>query len=273
MAKKECSKCKEFKGLDCFGKDKSRKDKKQGVCKECRRKYHQEHKEEAKKYRQEHKEEAKEYMKQYYQEHSKKLDQQKREYYQGHKEEAKQYNKVYHEEHKEEIGERVKKYNQEHKEEIAEKTKKYHQEHKEETNQRQRNRLITDPIYRLNCIMSKVIGKVKKPSIKNGRPWKDLVPYTLIELKKHLIRTLPEGYTWKDFQEGKLHIDHILPKVSFKYEKPEDLSFQICWNLDNLRLLPAKENLRKHTKLIKPFQKHFDIEVKVEKRKEKVCRI
>jgi len=32
------------------------------------------------------------------------------------------------------------------------------------------------------------------------------------------------------------------------------LDFRRCWSLDNLQLLPAKENIVKYTKIIKPFQ-------------------
>ncbi len=70
--------------------------------------------------------------------------------------------------------------------------------------------------------------------------------------------------------KGKLHIDHILPKAIFEYRKAEDLAFQVCWGLDNLRLLPAEENLRKKAKLITPFQKNFPIEIKIKKCKEVV---
>ncbi len=152
-----------------------------------------------------------------------------------------------------------KKYNEEHKEEIK-RFRDY-----EKRNQHRRIRRKTDSYFRLNWLMSKGVRRIKDSSIKQGQSWKTLVPYTLTELKKHLKRTLPDGYTWKDFMEGKLHIDHILPRAIFQYEKAEDIAFQICWGLDNLRLLPIKENLNKGKKLIKPFQKNFDIEVKVKR--------
>ena len=159
------------------------------------------------------------------------------------------------------------KYRKEHKEEIAEYQKKYQQEHKEEISQYLKIKYLTDPWFRLNDLMSSAISQVKNSSIKQGRSWKELLPYTLTQLKKHLKRTLPEGYTWEDFMQGKLDIDHILPKIIFQYEKPEDLAFQICWGLDNLRLLPHKENRKKWSKLTTPFQKHFDIEVKIKERR------
>ena len=268
MLKKQCRKCKEWKILECFGKDKSRKSGKCFRCKECQNKYYQEHKEgllkNAKKYYQKHKEKLIKKAKKYYQEHKKERSERDKKYNQEHNEERKKYNKEYRQEHKKERKKYNKEYQQEHNEELLEKAKKYYQEHKKETNQYQRNRRIIDPMYRLNSLMSSAIRKVKKnSSIKNGRSWKELVPYTLVQFKRHLKKTLPEGYSWNDFMQGKLHIDHILPKAIFQYEKPEDIAFQVCWSLENLRLLPAKKNIKKSSKLIKPFQKHFDIEVKI----------
>lgn len=59
MEKKRCSRCKEWKNLDCFGKNKSKKDGLQYQCKECKKK-------DDKEYYEEHKDEKKEYDKKYY---------------------------------------------------------------------------------------------------------------------------------------------------------------------------------------------------------------
>lgn len=89
---------------------------------------------------------------------------------------------------------------------------------------------------------------------KAGRKWEKLVGYTVNDLIKRLKKTIPEGYAWQDFLDGKLHIDHIIPISAFNYSKPEHADFRRCWALSNLQLLPAKENLRKSNKLTKPFQ-------------------
>lgn len=89
---------------------------------------------------------------------------------------------------------------------------------------------------------------------KAGRHWEDLVGYKLNDLIKRLKNTMPKDYCWQDFMEGRLHIDHIIPKSAFNYTNTEHIDFKRCWSLDNLRLLPAKENLIKHNKLYKPFQ-------------------
>ena len=229
MPLKQCSKCREFKSLEYFSKDKTKKNGRSYQCKRCRKEY-------GKRYREEHKEKMLKKAKKYYKEH---------------KEERKEYR----EEHKEER----KKYQEKHKEE----KKLYDQKYKEKRNKRSRIRRKTDFTFRLNDLIGRAIRQIKNPSIKKGQCWIKLLPYTLIELKKHLKNTLPGGYSWNDFMQGKLHIDHILPIAIFKYEKAEDLAFQICWGLDNLRLLPAKENMRKKARLITPFQKTFAMEVKL----------
>jgi len=44
-------------------------------------------------------------------------------------------------------------------------------------------------------------------------------------------------------------VDHIIPRKTFNYNKPEDIGFQICWALDNLQPLTKKENLKKGSKI------------------------
>lgn len=245
-------------------------------CKECKRKYRKKNKE---------------YIKEYQKKNKKKIAERKRKWYQKNKKRINQYHKKYREENREKIAqhvqekkeetlekarkryqknkkkmiERAKKYYQKNKERIIKRVREHYQRDKEKINQHLRTKYKTNPYFRLSRLMSKAIRQAKNPSIKQDRSWKELIPYNLIELRKHLKSTLPKDYTWKDFVEGKLQIDHILPKAIFQYEKAEDLAFQICWGLDNLRLLPAKENLKKRAKLIKPFQKHFSIEVKIKK--------
>lgn len=87
--------------------------------------------------------------------------------------------------------------------------------------------------------------ELRKGSGKGGRSWKQLVPYTVDELRIRLHETMPAGYTWDDFLSGELEIDHIRPRASFSYESPEDEEFQKCWATNNLQLLPKLDNIRK----------------------------
>ena len=136
-------------------------------------------------------------------------------------------------------------------------SKKYYIDNREKLIERakkwNRNRRKTDLKFNIYYKMGKAIGKALKGN-KAGRRWETLVGYTLNDLKKRLNKTMPIGYTWQDFLSGKLHLDHIIPVSAFNFSKPEHTDFKRCWALKNLRLLPAKENLIKHTKLDSPFQ-------------------
>lgn len=116
-----------------------------------------------------------------------------------------------------------------------------------------RQRSKTDLKYNLNRRMTSAIGRALKGN-KSGRKWENLIGYTLNELIKRLQQTMPKGYDWQDYLQGKLHIDHIIPKSIFNYTKPEHPDFKRCWELNNLQLLPAKENVTKDNKIGKPFQ-------------------
>jgi len=154
--------------------------------------------------------------------------------------------KAYHKEYE-------KQWRENHPDHCKEYRKKYYQEHKEECNSYERNKRKTDTRDNLNNRMSNAIYKSLKGN-KNGRRWESLVGYTCNNLIKHLEKTMPEGYTEDDIFNGKLHIDHIIPKCVFNYNNPEHPDFKRCWALKNLRLLPAKENMEKSNKIYKPLQ-------------------
>ena len=112
--------------------------------------------------------------------------------------------------------------------------------------------------YNLNHKISGEIYKSLKRN-KNGWHWEILVGYTLDSLIKHLKKTMPEGYSWQDYMEGKLHIDHKIPISAFNFTKSEHIDFKRCWALSNLRLLPARENIIKSNHLPRPFQPALQI--------------
>jgi 5-methylcytosine-specific restriction endonuclease McrA len=89
---------------------------------------------------------------------------------------------------------------------------------------------------------------------KNYKKWETLVGYTKVDLIKRLKSTLPRGYVWQDFLDGRLHIDHTIPISAFNYNSPDQIDFKQCWALTNLRLLTEKENRIKGNELGKPFQ-------------------
>ncbi len=72
--------------------------------------------------------------------------------------------------------------------------------------------------------------------------WENLLGYSVEELKAHLESQFTEGMTWDKFFGGGVHIDHVIPRMNFKYISPNDLQFKQCWALSNLRPIWPKEN-------------------------------
>ena len=107
----------------------------------------------------------------------------------------------------------------------------------------QANRYKTDDKYRLDNITSRSIRRALKNSSRNKENhWKSILGYTIKELKERLISTIPKGYDWQDYINGKLELDHKIPVRYFEYNRKSDIDFKKSWGLDNLRLLPKKLN-------------------------------
>ena len=182
-------------------------------------------------------------------------------YYRENKDQYKESNRRWREKNKE----RYLKTNREKNKELYKKNKRYfrkrnkeyYKDHKEELKkyfvEYGKNKSKTDLKYNLNERMRRRIRASLKENT-NGKRWESLVDYTLADLLRRLKNTMPVGYTWQDFLQGELHIDHIIPISAFNFTKPEHTDFKRCWALENLRLLPVKENLNKHNKLDRPFQ-------------------
>jgi hypothetical protein len=81
---------------------------------------------------------------------------------------------------------------------------------------------------------------------KQFKQWVDLVGYTTQDLKNHIQNLFTEGMTWDLFLQGKIHIDHRIPKSWFNYTSYEDEEFKKCWALENLQPKWAEDNLRKN---------------------------
>jgi hypothetical protein len=199
---------------------------------EERKQYHIDNREKIKKYQRKYYQKNKEKIKQWYLDNREYLLVNKRSYY------------------KENIG-KIKEYNEKNRIRANAKEK-----------ERSKKRRKIDIKYKTSMNISRQIRKSLRNN-KKGRHWEDLVGYSLSDLIIHLKKTLPEGYNWEDYLEGKLHIDHIIPVAVWNYDNPEHIDFKRCWALKNLQLLPAKENLRKQDKLLKPFQLALKIKFEV----------
>ena len=204
----------------------------------------------------------KEYIKQYAKNHPEKEKEKSKRYREKNKNKIKEYSKQYREKNKEKINERKRqlvKTNNEYQ-------RLYRKENSEKVNNNRRRyekeRKKIDLKYNLNYKIVRGI-RISLKGNKAGRHWETLVEYTLEKLIKRLKKTMPKGYNWDDFLEGKLHIDHIIPKSVYNFTEPTHQDFLNCWALSNIRLLPAKENLMKSNKLTKPFQPALKLDFEV----------
>ena len=266
---KKCSKCGEVKPLNEFYENRRTKGGRESSCKKCKAEYQYENKERIanyqkenkeykKKYRQDNQERIKNYNKEYKQKHKKEIAIQFKKYREENKERESEQHKKYKRQHKDEISKLSKQWYIKNREKLLEQNKKYNKLHRNEINSRVEERKKTDLKYSLNCRTSCSIRYSLKGN-KRGYHWENLVGYNCNDLIKRLKKTMPEGYTWQDYLEGKLEVDHIIPKSIFNFIKPEHIDFKRCWALSNLRLLPKKENRIKYNKLIKPFQLNLAI--------------
>ena len=96
--------------------------------------------------------------------------------------------------------------------------------------------------HRMSNQIYKVIGQKKR-----NIHWGELVGYTATQLKQHLESQFTEGMCWDNY--GKWHIDHKIPQAFFKFSSTDDVEFRMCWRLENLQPLWAKDNIKKSNKL------------------------
>ena len=214
--------------------------------KKCRRQYYLNNCEKLKKlqieYYKNNSEKIKEYQEQWWIKNKEKLRKRRKELYIKNREKILEQQKQWQKNNPEKVRKYIKKYAKNNPEKVREKNLQWF-----------KRKLKTDLKYNLRDKISRVIRKSLKGN-KNGWHWESLVGYTLNKLKKHLQKTMPEGYTWQNYLNSDLQIDHIIPVSAFNFTKPEHIDFKRCWALKNLRLLPAKENLLKNNKLDRPFQ-------------------
>lgn len=207
-------------------------------CKECTTKqqkiYYQKNRKQIlkqdKDYRERNKEKIKKNKAKYYLDNKEKIDKRNKKHRQNHKEETKETHRIYYQKNKEKLRKQRKEYNQK-------------SEVKERKNKCKRLRRKTDPQYKLDGNISRVIVKSIKQN-KNNRHWENLVGYTLNNLKNHLEKQFNEKMNWGNYGSY-WHLDHIIPKSWYIYTKPEDIGFKMCWGLENLQPLKAKDNWSK----------------------------
>lgn len=71
----------------------------------------------------------------------------------------------------------------------------------------------------------------------------ELLGCSIQELRDYMLSLFTDGMTWRDLEEGRIHIDHKQPCCSFDLSDPEQL--KTCFHYTNLQPLWRIDNLRK----------------------------
>jgi hypothetical protein len=131
--------------------------------------------------------------------------------------------------------ERIKKYNSE-----------YQKKNKDKINTRSVERRKSDPLYRLSLLIrSRMYNFLKYKNVTKKNKTSEIVGCSLETLKLHIENQFTDGMSW-ELMGKHIHIDHIIPLSSAKTEQE---ILKLC-HYTNLQPLWAKDNLKKHNKII-----------------------
>ena len=116
---------------------------------------------------------------------------------------------------------------------------------KKRRNARQRERIKTDPQFRLARNLRRRFNHALKGKVKSAKTMK-LLGCSFLHLMDHLEKQFLPGMTWEN--QGKWHIDHMMPCASFDLEDPEQQ--RQCCHYTNLQPMWGSENISKSDKVI-----------------------
>ena len=262
---KVCTKCKVNKLEIEFSKNKSRKDGHNAWCKSCyneynknnknkkckkeyQKKYQLDNKDKLKQNRIKNKEIQKEYSKQYRSENKEHLKEYNKQYNIYNKKKKNEKGKQYYLDNKEYIKEYKKKWNLDN----PEYKKKYYVDNKKKANIHRKNRILTDPLFKLSCNIRTLIymSVIKQGYTKKSKTY-EILGCSFEDFKTHLENQFTDGMTWEN--QGKWHMDHIYP-VSRAIDEQHLIklnhytNFQPLWEEDNRekynKIIGETENLK-----------------------------
>jgi len=107
-----------------------------------------------------------------------------------------------------------------------------------------KERRKTDAVYRVKVNIAERLKLHFGKEFKVGK-LEYYLGYKIIDLRNHLISTIPDGYCITHYLAGKMHLDHIIPYHWFIVMELGDQEFKKCWNPINLRLIPKEKNLKR----------------------------
>ena len=279
---KKCTKCGEVKSLDEFNRAKKGKHGRSARCRDCNKLYYENNKKEIlkknKDYREDNKEDLKKYFKDFYLKNrlkkikeakkyqinnSDKIKKARQKYYNKNRElhlekgkiyrnkkEAKIIKKIYletyNEENKDHLKEKNKVWREKNKERIKEYREKNRERLREYSNNWSREKLKTDPLFKLRSSIRTNIGTSLR---KNGYT-KENKTYNILKcdydfFMQWLNNVASNGHT---YGIGELHLDHVIP-ISLAETEDEAI---LLSHYSNYQLLSADENLAKSNRYVNP---------------------
>ena len=123
--------------------------------------------------------------------------------------------------------------------------KKYYGNNREKLCEYERNRK-DDVVVKLSSnIRCRVNNFLKLKNISKKNKTFDIVGCSPFSLKEYIEKKFTEGMSWEKMGQY-IHIDHIIPLSS---AKTEEEVYKLC-HYTNLQPLWAKDNLRKHNKIV-----------------------
>jgi len=289
---KICSQCGIEKNESEFIKNNKKSDGLRCECKICSLKYYKKYKENnveklktsQKKYREKNKEKVKKWHKEWEEKNREKRKEQMKKWhnknYENTKEEKKEkckewrenniekvknYRKEYNEknnkyrldyarnyakENREKRKEQMILYRIENKQQILKTSKQWREKNKEKI----KNRLKTDNEYKIKITMHRSFKNSIRKKTKSFFKYTNLAYADYIDYFKN---NFPVEFS-EITEKGKYHIDHIIPCAIYDFKNPDEI--KLCWQPENLRIIPAKENLKKSSKLDFDLIKKYKIE-------------
>jgi len=190
------------------------------------------------------------YYKKYKENNVEKLKTSQKKYREKNKEKVKKWHKEWEEKNREKRKEQMILYRIENKQQILKTSKQWREKNKEKI----KNRLKTDNEYKIKITMHRSFKNSIRKKTKSFFKYTNLAYADYIDYFKN---NFPVEFS-EITEKGKYHIDHIIPCAIYDFKNPDEI--KLCWQPENLRIIPAKENLKKSSKLDFDLIKKYKIE-------------
>jgi hypothetical protein len=240
METKICNKCKEEKKICDFGKNNSKKDKLQGICKNCDRL-------KSKDYREKNKEKYRSSQKKTYEKNKEERILINKDYYNKNREKIINRNKEYYRNNIDKYRITKKEWLKNNKEKQKEKSKEWSKNNRKILSKKDRERRESDHLFRtIRYVRNRINQYFKSKNYKKDSQSFNLVGCSPDFLRLYIQSLFTDGMSW-DLVGKEIHIDHIIPLSSGKNIDEVKL---LC-HYTNLQPLWAKDNLTKGNRIIK----------------------